>query len=116
MTKKIKVIIENIQRAKDKHYVNETIDAIVDSLHDFPNTISNIGLYRDKQTFYTTFNLKVSKIGDMCWCLIQEFLSTIVQTANKVDITIDSVEEGEVGITYKLYAYKSKEDKIYNNA
>lgn len=108
MTKKIKVIIENIQRAKDKHYVNDTIDAIVDSLHDFPNTISNIGLYRDKQTFYTTFNLKVSKIGDMAFVLIQEFLSTIVQTENKVDITIDSVEENNIGTTYKLFNYRAK--------
>ena len=108
MTKRIKVIIENIQRAKDKHYVNETIDAIVDSLHDFPNTISNIGLYRDKQTFYTTFNLKVSKIGDMAFVLIQEFLSTIVQTENKVDITIDSVEENNIGTTYKLFNYRAK--------
>ena len=108
MTKKIKVIIENIQRAKDKHYVNDTIDAIVDSLHDFPNTISNIGLYRDKQTFYTTFNLKVSKIGDMVFVLIQEFLSCIKQTEQNVDITIDSVEDGNVGVTYKIYSYIAK--------
>lgn len=112
MTKRIKVIIENINKAKDKRYVNDTIDAIVDSLHDFPNTISNIGLFRDKTTFYTTFNLKVSKLGDMCWVLINEWLSCIVQTEEKVDVTIDSVEEGEVGITYKLYAYKSKEDEM----
>ena len=108
MTKKIKVIVDNIQRAKDKHYVNETIDAIVDSLHDFPNTISNIGLYRDKQTFYTTFNLKVSKIGDMCWVLINEWVSCIAQTEKNVDITIDSVEDGNVGVTYKIYSYRAK--------
>jgi hypothetical protein len=108
MTKKIKVIIDNINRAKDRKYVNETIDAIVDSLHDFPNTISNIGLYRDKQTFYTTFNLKVSKIGDMAFVLIQEFLSCIKQTEQNVDITIDSVEDGNVGVTYKIYSYRAK--------
>ena len=106
MTKKIKVIIDNINHAKDRKYVNEVIDAIVDSLHDFPNTISNIGLYRDKTTFYTTFNLKVSKIGDLAFILIQEFLSTIVQTENKVDITIDSVEDDNIGTTYKLFSYK----------
>lgn len=108
MTKQIKVIIEHITRARDKKYVNQTIDNIIDSLYDFPYAVSNIGFTRDKDLFYIKFNLKVCKTGDMVWCLIHEFLSCIVQTENKVNITIDSIEEGEIGTTYKLYAYKSK--------
>jgi hypothetical protein len=112
MQKRIKLILENITKAKDKKYVNDTIDSIIDSLHDFPYAVSNIGFHRDKDIFYVKFNLRVCKTGDMVWCLIQEFLSCVVQTENKVNVTIDSVEEGEVGITYKLYAYKSKEDEM----
>lgn len=109
MTKQIKVIVDNIKKAHDRHYVNEICNNILDSLNDFPYTVSNIYFEKDKDIFYIKFDLKVCKIGDIVFCLIQELLSCIVQTEEKVNVTIDSVEEGEVGTTYKLYAYKSKE-------
>lgn len=109
MTKQIKIVIDNIKKTKDRNFVDEICNNILESLNDFPYTVSNIFFEKDKDMFYIRFNLKVCKIGDMVFCLIQEFLSCIIQTEEKINVTIDSVEEGEVGTTYKLYAYKSKE-------
>ena len=106
MQKHITLIVENIKRSKDKRFVNDIIDAISDSLTDFPDTVGKINISRDKDLFYTAFDIKVSKLGDLYFCLLQEFLSTIVQTEDKVEVTMQVVEEKETnGIEYKLSKY-----------
>lgn len=107
MTKQIKLIVENIYKSQDKRYVSDTLDAIVDSLTDFKQTVSNIGLHRDENTFYVKFKLKVNKMGDLVWILCKEFLSCIKQTEPKLDIQIDEVEEDGNGTTYKFYSYRA---------
>ena len=106
MTKHIILIVENIKRARDKKYVNEIIDAISDSLTDFPDTVGKINISRDKDLFYTAFDIKICKTGDLFFVLLQEFLSTIIQTEDKVEVTMQVVEETEInGIQYKLSKY-----------
>lgn len=107
MTKQIKIIVDKIDKADDKKYVTEIIDSILEALYDFPNTVTQINLHRDDEVFYTTFKLKVSKLGDMIFVLMTEFLSCIVQTEPKVDVTIDAVEDDGNGITYRLYSFKA---------
>ncbi len=103
MQKHITLIVENIKKAKDKKFVNEIIDAISDALSDFPNTVGKINISRDKDLFYTAFNIKVSKTGDLFFVLLQEFLSTIIQTEDRVEIIMQVVEDQEIsGIQYKL--------------
>ena len=103
MQKHITLIVDNIKKAKDKRFVNDIIDAISDSLTDFPDTVGKINISRDKDLFYTAFDIKVSKLGDLYFCLLQEFLSTIVQTEEKVEVTMQVVEEQSInGIEYKL--------------
>lgn len=103
MTKHITLIVENIKRAKDKRFVNEIIDAISDSLTDFPDTVGKINISRDKDLFYTAFDIKVSKLGDLFFVLLTEFLGTICQTEDRVEVTLQVVEEKAInGIQYKL--------------
>ena len=103
MQKHITLIVGNIKRAKDKRFVNEIIDAISDSLTDFPDTVGKINISRDKDLFYTAFDIKVSKLGDLFFVLLTEFLGTIVSTEDKVEVTMQVVEEKSInGIEYKL--------------
>lgn len=103
MTKHVNLIITNIKRAKDKRFVNDIIDAISDSLTDFPDTVGKINISRDKDLFYTSFDIKVSKLGDLFFVLLTEFLGTICQTEEKVEVTMQVVEEQSInGIEYKL--------------
>lgn len=106
MTKHVNLIITNIKRAKDKRFVNDIIDAISDSLTDFPDTVGKINISRDKDLFYTAFDIKVSKLGDLFFVLLTEFLGTICQTEEKVEVTMQVVEEQSInGIEYKLSKY-----------
>lgn len=107
MTKRIKLKVEKINNADDKKYVNETLDHIVDSLSDYPETVSDIGIIRDKDFFYIKFILKVSRIGDFVWVLCKEWLSCLRETESSLDISIDEVETNGTGITYKFYSYKA---------
>lgn len=93
MTKHIKLRIERILKCADKKYVNDVIDSIVDSLHDFPNTVERIGLERDNDTFIVKFDLKVSKTGDHLLILLEEWLSCILQTEPNINVSIFSHEE-----------------------
>ena len=103
MTKHVNLIITNIKKAKDKRFVNDIIDAISDSLTDFPDTVGKINISRDKDLFYTAFDIKICKTGDLFFVLLQEFLSTIIQTEDKVEVTMQVVEEKSInGIQYKL--------------
>lgn len=106
MVKKIKVVIDNIKKAKDYRFVNSTIDSIIESLHDFPNTIEQIGLHRDTDLFVLNFILHVSKTGDLIQILIEEWLSCILQTEPNINVSIYSSEESDkYDIELKLMAH-----------
>jgi len=105
MTKHIKIRIDRISKCKDKKYVHEIADSMIESLHDFPTTASKIGIFRDTDTFIVKFDLKISKTGDLLWILIKEFLSCIRQTEDEAELSISEIEDGETGVTYKLYNY-----------
>jgi len=95
MDKTIRITIDNIKKAKDKKFVNETIDAIVDSLYDFSNVVSKIGLHREKEMFEINFILNVCKTGDLLQILIEQWLSCILQTEPKINVSIFSSEEND---------------------
>lgn len=111
MTKHIKLRIERITKCKDKKYVDDVIDSIIDSLHDFPNTVEKIGLCRNKDMFIVKFDLKVSKLGDLVWMLVKEFMSTIYETEPLIELSISETEDkAQTGITYKFFTYKPHEE------
>lgn len=106
MTKHIKLRVERILKCADKKYVNDVIDSIIDSLHDFPNTVERIGLERDNDTFIVTFDLRVSKTGDMVFILIKEWLNTIYETEPNAELSISEIEQdSKIGVTYKFFNY-----------
>lgn len=110
MTKRIKIIVSHTAKANDKQYVEQTIDSIIDALHDFTNTVTHLFIDKDKDNLYVSFNLKVSNLGDLCWMLIKEYLSCLRQTEDKIDISIDEVEEDGTGTIYKFYKYIPNEE------
>ena len=109
MTKKITLILENLNKAEDTTYVEETIDAIIESLYDFPSFVTNINLDKSRSKFHISFDLKICRTGDCIWMLCKEFLSCIRETEQLIDVTIEETEDNETMVQYKLYTYKRKE-------
>ncbi len=105
MTKQITVTVTNISKTKDKKYIFETYENILNSILDFTSITSNVSFEKDKDYFKIDFMMKISKTGDILWILIKEFLSCIKETEDQVQITIDEVEQNGIGMTYKLYRY-----------
>ena len=110
MTKRISVMVENITKAEDQNFVYYTIDSIIDTLYDWEGVVTQIHFDRTPSSFAIFFHLKVCKDGDLLWVLLKEFLSTILETEENVDITIDEVEEDGNGMTIKLFKYKAKNE------
>ena len=104
MTKDIEIKASNIKKARDKKYVFDTYENILDSLYDF-NCVSNLRFNKDNNSFNIRFDLKVCKSGDLLWVLIKEFLSCIKQTEEQVELQIDEVEPDGIGMTYRLFKY-----------
>ena len=108
MTKQISLILEHLNKADDTKYVEETIDAIIESLYDFTSFVTNIDLYRTRSEFRISYDLKICKTGDSIWMLCKEFLSCIRETEQFIDVTIEETEDNETMLQYKLYTYKRK--------
>lgn len=105
MIKNIRIRIDSINKAKDKPYVNEVCDNILESLYDNDSIVSGIGISRQPNFFYLTFALKVSKTADILMVLIREWCSCISQTEENIAIVINEIEEDGQGISYRLYKY-----------
>ena len=112
MTKHIRLKVDKITKGSDVKYINDTIDSIVESLHDFEGIVTKIGIARVKDYFVVTFDLKVSKTGDLVFVLIKEWLNTIYETENNVQISISEIEDNsDRGITYRFFDYVPNEDE-----
>lgn len=110
MTKKISLILEHLNKADDTKYVEETIDAIIESLYDFPSFVTNINLHRTRSEFRIIYDLKISKTGDCILMLCQEFLNTIIETEPNVKITMLQTEDKKTVIQYTISISKSIND------
>ena len=107
MEKRVSLMIDNITKANDQNFVYYTIDNIIETLYDWEGTVTRVHFDRTPTSFAIFFYLKVCKNGDLLWVLLKEFLSTILETEENVDITIDEVEEDGNGMTIKLFKYKA---------
>jgi hypothetical protein len=106
MTKQIKVIIDNIKKAKDKKFIDEICNNILESLNDWEKEATKIYFEKDTNTFIVKFNLRVSKTGDLLSVLIREWLNLCIETEPNLFISINEVEEhSERGVTYKIFSY-----------
>lgn len=104
MTKEIEINADNIRKAKDKKYVFETYESILESIFDF-DCVSDLAFGKDNNSFSIIFKLKVCKSGDLLWVLIKEYLSCIKQTEEQVELEISEREQDGIGVTYKLFKY-----------
>ena len=106
MTKEIKIVVDNIQKAKDINFVNNTIDSIIESMHDFPKEVSKLSFERDHNSSFVKFTLRVSKTGDMIFILIKEWLNLCLETEPSLFISISEIEEKALtGTTYRFFTY-----------
>ena len=106
MTKEIEINADNIRKAKDKRYVFDTYENIIDSIFDF-DCASNLTFEKDNNSFHIKFDLMVCKSGDLLWVLIKEWLYTIIETEHDVSIRITEIEsESNFGVTYSFNLFK----------
>ena len=111
MQKRVKITANNINKAQDKQYVFYTYELMIKSLYDYQDIVTKIFFDKTGGSFTLAFTLKICKTGDMLWILMKEFLSTILETENKVAISISEVDEGcTSGIIYKFYNYVPTEE------
>lgn len=111
MSKEIEIKVTNIRRSKDKKYIFETFENIIESLFDF-DCASNLKFNKDDNSFNIDFMLKVCKSGDMLWILIKEWLVTILESEQYVDVEITEREQSGIGIVYKMYRYTPLHQEI----
>ena len=104
MTKDVEIKASNIKKARDKKYVFDTYENILDSIYDF-NCVSKLKFDKDTDSFHIEFDLKVCRGGDLLWILIKEYLITILETEANVDIEIMEREQKGIGVVYKMYRY-----------
>ena len=95
MTKQVRIAINGVRKAKDKEYINEVVDNILESLYDNSVVVSGIGLSKQNDLYYLEFSLKVSKISDIILILINEWLSCIIQTEPLVNVSIFTKEQDD---------------------
>ena len=104
MSKEIEIKVTNIKKSKDKKYVFETFENIIESLYDY-SCASNLKFNKDDNSFNIEFVLQICKSGDMLWILIKEWLVTILESEQYVDVEIKEREQSGIGIVYKMYRY-----------
>lgn len=107
MEKQLTIVGDNIKLANDKKYVFETYENMLNSLFDFEGIATKIKFDKTDNSFKLQFNLKVCKDGDLLWILLIEYIKTITETEDNVNIMIDEIEQTGKGTTYRLYKYKS---------
>lgn len=106
MQKHIKVTVDNIKKCKDKKFIEEICNNILEALNDWDRETSKILFEKDKNTFIVKFNLQVSKTGDLLSVLIREWLNLCIETEPKLFISINEIEEhAKQGVTYKIFSY-----------
>lgn len=112
--KKITFILDDLDKAADKQYVKDVIDSIIDSLYDFPSYVTNISLDKTNAHVYIKFDLGICHTGDMVWCLITTWLECIVQTEQKINVSIIVSEPDDIyDVEYKLLTHlKQNKDEV----
>lgn len=102
MTKNIKIEVKNIKKSNDKKFVFETYENILESIINHPNLMSPVDFDKTLDAFTIVFNIKVCKMADMLWVLIQEFLSLIIETEPCLEVRLTQCEEDGTGIIYLM--------------
>lgn len=106
MTKRVEIKGSNLTKANDKEYVFSTYEYLLELLFKYSNIIKNVQFGRSPNEFYLSFNIKICQTGDLLWILFKEFLQTIKETEENVELSISEVDEGnKSGVTYKFYKY-----------
>lgn len=111
MSKEIEIKVTNIKKSKDRKFIFETFENIIESLFDY-DCASNLKFNKDDNSFNIDFMLQVCKSGDMLWILIKEWLVLILESEQYVDVEITEREQSGIGIVYKMYRYTPLHQEI----
>ena len=79
------------------------------SLLDYEGVATHIEFDKTDNEFKIKFNLKICKHGDLLLVLILEYLKTILETEDNVNITVNEQEQSTRGIIYRIYKYEAAE-------
>lgn len=108
MQKRLELCADDINHARDKSFVNFVYESLIDIILSNSES-SDLDFCKNAKSFKISFNLRVSKEGDLLWMLCKEFMSLIKQTEEKVQLQINEIEEDGDGTTYKIFKYIPKE-------
>jgi hypothetical protein len=111
MSKDIQIKVTNIKKSKDRKYIFETCENIIESLFEY-DCASNLKFNKDDNSFNIDFVLQICKSGDMLWILLKEWLVTILESEQYVDVEITEREQSGIGIVYKMYRYTPLHQEI----
>lgn len=108
MTKRVKIIAENIKKTKDRKFIFKTYEDILESIFDFSAVATKLFFDKTDDSFVIDFNVKVSKAGDMLLVLCKEYMSLLTQTEESIEVSISELEQDGTGVLYKFYKYNGK--------
>lgn len=106
MDKQININVNSISKAKDKKYVFDIYDKMIDCILSNSKIISGLEFISTKTDFNIQFKCKVCIDGDFLWVMLKEYLSCIAETEPNIEIIIDDIEQTGEGVTYKMYKYR----------
>ena len=102
MTKRIKVKITNIEKAKDKNFITYIYESLLNNLLQDNPAVSHVYCLREPNECNLEYTLKVGRQGDFTWCLMRENLYLIAETEPDVAITIIDIEEEGTGVVFTM--------------
>lgn len=101
MTRRIKVKISNILKAKDKKFIDYIYESLTDDLLG-NKSASHFFFDKNPDEFLFEFTTKICKEGDVAWTLMRESLYLIAETEPNVAITITDIEEEGTGVIFTM--------------
>ena len=105
MTKRIKLNVTNIEKAKDRNFVFYIYDSLLNSLLSNNDAVKHIYCLKEQNEWNIEFDLTIGKRGDFTWVLMRENLACIAETEPDVNITIYDIEDAGCGVVYKMYRH-----------
>ena len=113
MTKRIKIKVSEIDKAKDKNFVFYIYESLLNNLLYENKSVSHIYCLREKNEWNIEYTLKIGRMGDLTWCLMRENLYLIAETEPNVIISIIDIEDEGTGVIFNLRPYNEDNHTHY---
>lgn len=102
MYKELTIEANNIKKSRYKEFVFSSYENIIHSIFEY-NCVSKLKFEKEDESFRISFNMKISKEADLLWILIKDYLASIIETDDQVQLEITEIEQNGTTIVYRLY-------------